>query len=133
MLKSFNIGLVLLLLGGIWILSSSRPADETVVNIKEKNWIDSVFNSMTPDQRLGQLFMVTAFSNKDEAHYKKIDRLVKDYNIGGIMYLQGGPYRQAILTNRYQSEARVPLLVAMDVEWGLSMRLDSSMYFAKQM
>src|SRR6478735_2405461 len=133
MRKFLNIFLLLLAFGGVGSLMSFNGSEENLIEIRQKGWVDSVFTSLTPDQRLGQLFMVAAYSNKDEASYKKIDQLVRDYNIGGLMFLQGTPYRQAVLTNRYQSQARVPLLISMDAEWGLSMRLDSSMYFARQM
>ncbi|RYZ33844.1 MAG: hypothetical protein EOP49_35305 [Sphingobacteriales bacterium] len=101
--------------------------------VRKRQWVDSVFNSMTPDQRIGQLFMVAAYSNKNQAHVNEIEKLVRDYHIGGLMFMQGGPVRQAILTNRYQALARVPLLISMDAEWGLQMRLDSSMQFPRQM
>ncbi|WP_367615703.1 glycoside hydrolase family 3 N-terminal domain-containing protein [Pontibacter liquoris] len=114
-------------------LMSLKPSDETVVNPREKSWVDSVYASLTPDQRLGQLFMVAAYSNKDERHFREIDTLVIRYGIGGVMFMQGGPVRQAKLTNRFQRAAKVPMLVAMDAEWGLDMRLDSSMHFARQM
>jgi beta-N-acetylhexosaminidase len=133
MLKGFNILLLLLLITGTGFMASSTLPDKPIVTEKEQQWVDSVFNSLNPQQRLGQLFMVTAFSNKDAAHTRQIERLVSQYHIGGLMFLQGGPQRQALLTNRYQRLARVPLFVAMDAEWGLDMRLDSSMHFAKQM
>ncbi|UYZ65153.1 glycoside hydrolase family 3 N-terminal domain-containing protein [Hymenobacter weizhouensis] len=138
MLKDLRIRLLLLLLAvtGLVISSSAPrlPDDGTrPMSVAEQTWVDSVFNSLTPDQRLGQLFMVAAYSNKDRKHAQYIEFLVKNYNIGGLMFLQGGPRRQALLTNRYQAAAKVPLLVAMDAEWGLDMRLDSSMHFAKQM
>ena len=133
MLKSFNIFLLLILILGSVLMTATAPADKPVVTVKEQEWVDSVFTALTPDQRLGQLFMVTAFSNKDKAHINQIERLISLYNIGGLMFLQGGPKRQAILTNRYQSKSKVPLFIAMDAEWGLDMRLDSSMHFAKQM
>ncbi|WP_347159782.1 glycoside hydrolase family 3 N-terminal domain-containing protein [Pontibacter chitinilyticus] len=114
-------------------LMSLKSSDELVVNPQEKNWVDSVYASLTPDQRLGQLFMVAAYSNKNEKHFQELDTLVIRYGIGGMMFMQGGPVRQAKLTNRFQGEAKVPLLIAMDAEWGLDMRLDSSMHFARQM
>ncbi|HEX8351137.1 MAG TPA: glycoside hydrolase family 3 N-terminal domain-containing protein [Hymenobacter sp.] len=136
MLKDFRIRLLLLLLAvtGL-IISSSAPNDkgERPITAAEQSWVDSVMNTLTPDQRLGQLFMVAAYSNKDKKHVQHIDELVRTYNIGGLMFLQGGPRRQASLTNRYQAEAKVPLLIALDAEWGLDMRLDSSMHFAKEM
>lgn len=109
------------------------PADPLPSGPVETAWVDSVFNSLTPDQRLGQFFMVAAYSNKDRSHVERIERLVRNYNIGGVMFMQGGPKRQALMANRLQAAAKVPLLVAMDAEWGLDMRLDSSAHFAKQM
>lgn len=96
-------------------------------------WVDSTFNAMSPDQRLGQLFMVAAYSNLNEEHYQEVDKLVSQYHVGGLIFFQGGPVRQAILTNRYQALAKVPLSLAMDAEWGLGMRLDSTISFPKQM
>ncbi|WP_250419121.1 MULTISPECIES: glycoside hydrolase family 3 N-terminal domain-containing protein [Pontibacter] len=133
MLKSFSLGLLILIFLGMGPLMSLKPSEEIVVGIKERNWVDSVFNSLSPDQRIGQLFMVAAYSNKDEKHFREIDTLVTRYGIGGLMFMQGGPERQARLNNRFQAEAKVPMLIAMDAEWGLSMRLDSSTHFARQM
>jgi beta-glucosidase-like glycosyl hydrolase len=99
----------------------------------QEQWADSVLLSLNQDQKIGQLFMVAAYSNKNEDHYSEIDKLVSQYNIGGLIFFQGGPVRQAILTNRYQSKAQVPLFIAMDAEWGLGMRLDSVMSYPKQM
>ena len=99
----------------------------------ETRWVDSVFASLTPDQRLGQFFMVAAYSNREKAHADRIERLVRNQGIGGVMFLQGGPKRQLLMTNRLQAAANVPLLIATDAEWGLDMRLDSTMHFAKEM
>ncbi|MES2627464.1 MAG: glycoside hydrolase family 3 N-terminal domain-containing protein, partial [Bacteroidota bacterium] len=96
-------------------------------------WTDSVMSSLSPRERIGQLFMVAAYSNRDEKHYRQIDSLVAVYGIGGLIFMQGGPVRQANLTNRWQSIARVPLMLSMDAEWGLAMRLDSVSRFPKQM
>jgi beta-N-acetylhexosaminidase len=100
---------------------------------QQEHWVDSVLASMNPEERIGQLFMVAAYSNRNEQHYSEIDELIKNHNIGGLIFFQGGPVRQAVLTNRYQSKSKVPLFIAMDAEWGLSMRLDSTMAFPKQM
>ncbi|HLA55484.1 MAG TPA: glycoside hydrolase family 3 N-terminal domain-containing protein, partial [Flavobacterium sp.] len=93
--------------------------------MKEAAWVDSVYNHMTFDERVGQLFMVSAFSNKDSLHVKSIQELIKCYHIGGLLFLQGGPGRQAKLTNKYQQMSPVPLFIGIDAEWGLAMRLDS--------
>lgn len=96
-------------------------------------WADSVFASLTPDERIAQLFMVAAYSNKDQAHIDEIDQLVSQYKIGGLIFFKGSPVKQVHLTNRYQSKAKTPLLIAIDGEWGLSMRLDSTIQYPRQM
>ena len=80
---------------------------------------------MTFDERVGQLFMVAAYSNKDSVHVNSIARLIKNYKIGGLIFFQGGPGRQAKLTNKYQSLSKTPMFIGIDAEWGLAMRLDS--------
>ena len=89
--------------------------------------------TLSLDERIAQLMMVAAWSNKGREHVRQIEDLVRERNIGGLIFFQGGPVRQAVLTNRYQRMARTPLLVGMDLEWGLGMRLDSTMRFPKQM
>lgn len=93
---------------------------------KKKQWVDSIYSSMTIQEKVSQLFMVAAYSNREKNHVDSIQKLIKDYNIGGLIFFQGGPVRQANLTNLYQSMAKVPLLIGMDAEWGLNMRLDST-------
>src|SRR6056300_9396 len=91
--------------------------------------VDSVLNSMTFEEMVGQLFMVAAYSNKDEAHFAELEKLVSDYHIGGVIVMQGGPERQKKLLDRLQGAAKVPLLVGQDAEWGQAMRLDSTYKF----
>jgi len=96
-------------------------------------WVDSVFHSQTFEERLGQLFMVAAYSNKDARHRQEIARLIREQNLGGLIFFQGGPIRQANLTNYFQSISNIPLFIAMDAEWGINMRLDSVLAFPKAM
>lgn len=96
-------------------------------------WADSILNTMTIEEKIGQLFMVAAYSNKNSDHKDEITHLIKNYHIGGLIFFQGGPLRQAQLTNYYQSVSKVPLLLAMDAEWGLGMRLDSTISYPRQM
>jgi beta-N-acetylhexosaminidase len=96
-------------------------------------WVDSVFKTLTPDERIAQLIMVAAYSNRDRLFEDTISTLIKDYKIGGLVFFQGGPVRQSQLLNRYQAQSKVPLLVAMDAEWGVGMRLDSTVRFPYQM
>lgn len=95
----------------------------------QKKWTDSIYDQMTLEEKIGQLFMVAAYSNKDERHWSSLDSLIINQKIGGVIFFQGGPVRQAQLTNRFQSKAKVPLFIGIDAEWGLSMRLDSTYAF----
>jgi len=102
--------------------------------LNSKNrWADSVFSTLSPQERIAQLFMVAAYSNRDEKHVNDIKKLIVDYKIGGLIFFQGGPMRQAIQTNTYQSLSKVPLFISIDAEWGLAMRLDSTTQFPHQM
>ena len=100
-------------------------ADTEYATEGQKKWVDSIYNQLSFEEKLGQLFMVAAFSNKDTVHTNAIDKLIIQKKIGGLIFMQGGPVRQARLTNRYQSESKVPLFIGIDAEWGLAMRLDS--------
>lgn len=102
-------------------------------NIQAKHWVDSVFKSLTPAQRIAQLMIIRAHSNKGPEHIAEVTNLIKKYNVGGLCFFQGGPVRQALLTNQYQKIAKTPLLISIDGEWGLGMRLDSVINFPRQM
>ncbi|MDX9751758.1 MAG: glycoside hydrolase family 3 N-terminal domain-containing protein, partial [Flavobacteriales bacterium] len=96
-------------------------------------WADSVLATLSLEERIAQLMMVAAYSDKDAKHEAAIEKLVRERHIGGLIFFQGGPGRQARLTDRYQAAARTPLLLGMDLEWGLAMRLDSTVQFPRQM
>ena len=84
---------------------------------------------MTLREKIGQLFVVAAYSNKSIIHEQEIIRLIKNFGIGGVMFLQGSPKKQKKITRKFQQSSKIPLIVAQDAEWGLSMRLDSSIKF----
>jgi beta-N-acetylhexosaminidase len=85
------------------------------------------------EERIGQLFMLATYSNKDEAEYQTIERLVREQHLGGLIFMQGTPASQVALVNRYQNVAKVPLLMAQDAEWGPGMRLTDSPNYPKNM
>lgn len=89
-------------------------------------WVDSIYGNMSLQEKMGQLFMVSAYSNRNDSHPDSIQKLIKDFHIGGLIFFQGGPVRQAALTNEYQRTSKVPLFIGVDGEWGLNMRLDST-------
>jgi beta-glucosidase-like glycosyl hydrolase/CubicO group peptidase (beta-lactamase class C family) len=99
----------------------------------QSNWAKEVLKELTLEQKIGQLFMVAAYSNRGKEHVDNIVSLIENQNIGGLIFFQGGPYRQANLTNYYQSLSKIPLLISIDGEWGISMRLDSTINYPKQL
>ncbi|HOS85455.1 MAG TPA: glycoside hydrolase family 3 N-terminal domain-containing protein, partial [Bacteroidales bacterium] len=99
----------------------------------DKTWVDSVYNSMTLEQRIGQLFMVAAYTSPEQSNKQQVADLITNYGIGGIIFMKGSPTNQVIYTNYFQSLSKVPLMVAIDGEWGLAMRLDSTTSFPRQL
>ena len=99
---------------------------------EESYWVDSVFNSLTPDERIAQLMIIEAFSNRGSKYEADVMRLIRDYKVGGLIYFQGGPMQQAKLTNKYQAASKVPLFISMDAETGVGMRLDSTVHYPFQ-
>ena len=93
---------------------------------QKSQWVDSIYNNMTLQEKVGQLFMVAAYSNRNNAHTDYIKKMITNNHLGGLVFFQGGPVRQATLTNTYQSISKVPLMIGIDAEWGLNMRLDST-------
>ena len=100
---------------------------------QQPKWVDSVFKKLSKKQKIAQLFFVAAYSNKSKRFTDSIAKVIKKEKVGGLVFFQGGPGRQAILTNQYQKKAKVPLLIASDGEWGLGMRLDSTVAYPYQM
>ncbi len=107
-------------------INSSNAPKLFELSPEGNKWVDSLYNAMTLEEKLGQLFMVAAYSNKDTVHFNAIDKLIQENKIGGLIFFQGGPVRQVKLTNRFQSKSKIPLFIGNDAEWGLNMRLDST-------
>ncbi len=97
--------------------------------LSQKNWVESKYENMTLREKVGQLFMVSVASNQNHAAEERITNLIRSYHIGGVIFSKGGPVRQAKMTNTFQNSSKIPLLIGMDAEWGLAMRLDSTYAF----
>jgi beta-N-acetylhexosaminidase len=98
-----------------------------------KSWVDSVFHSLSLDEKIGQLLMPRGNTSGKGYEPEKLKQWVKDYQIGGLVFFAGQPTTQAQLVNELQALSKVPLLIGMDLEWGLAMRLDSTVRFPYQM
>ena len=95
----------------------------------QEKWVDSILSSMTIDEKIGQLFMIQAYSNLDSVHENKIKEMIQKYHVGNLIFMQGTPIKQAQLTNTYQSLSEIPLMIGFDGEWGLDMRLQNTYRF----
>ena len=128
--KKQDIFIVLLLL---LLTFSANAAQPPYLKDTSAAWVDSVLNSLTLEEKIGQLFMVAAYSNKDETHYQSVEKYIRDYKVGGLIFFQGTAVKQAELTNRYQAAAKTPLWIGFDGEWGLGMRLDNTISYPRQL
>ena len=99
----------------------------------QNRWVDSIYNELSLEQKIGQLFMVAAYSGTDKYNEQEIKSLIRNQQIGGLIFMQGTASKQARLTNQYQRMSKVPLLIGMDAEWGLGMRLKGIKDLPKQM
>ncbi len=99
----------------------------------ESSWVDSVMESLSLEEKIAQMIMIPAYSNRGSDHLEELLKLVEKEKVGGVIFFQGGPVHQAKMTNSLQEASDIPLLVAMDAEWGLGMRLDSVISYPRQM
>ncbi|MEN1785440.1 MAG: glycoside hydrolase family 3 N-terminal domain-containing protein [Bacteroidota bacterium] len=98
-------------------------------SLQQRAWVDSVYTASSLDQLVGQLFMVSVTSEETASANSVLTQLIEKHHIGGLIFSKGNPARQVRLTNTLQSKASTPLLIGMDAEWGLAMRLDSTHAF----
>ena len=99
----------------------------------EKKWVRKQFASLSLNEKIAQLMVLRAHSNWSEEKKDSLSEIIKKYNIGGLCFFQGGPVREALQTNYYQSLVKTPLFISMDAEWGVGMRLDSVEMFPRQL
>ncbi len=105
-------------------------------NPSAQQWADSVFNTLSDDERITQLMVLRESEITKDGVFiydSAITEAIEKYNIGGIVLFQGGPVKQANFINRFQSIAKTPLMVCIDAEWGLGMRVDSIIPLNHQM
>lgn len=95
------------------------------------NWADSVFSNMTLEEKIGQLFMIAGYSNRDANYEQELIGSVQKYHPGGVIFFQGDIKRQITLTNRLQAKSFLPLFIGMDAEHGLGWRLKDGMTFPR--
>lgn len=128
-MNKYHIAAVLLFHSFFVFSQQLHPLEVMSDKENQEKWVDSIYESLSLEQRIGQLFMVDLFSSDPKSKIDRIKKLITENHIGGVIFSKGGPGRQAHITNDFQKAAKVPLLIAMDAEWGLAMRLDSTFAF----
>lgn len=131
--NAFNFPVLLLLF--CWLFPSEHLQSQSIQlesSPDEIRWVDSVYHSLSLDERIAQLLVVRA-NQPNQPYDDRIDHWIKAYNIGGITFFAGEPESQLIQTNRWQQLSKTPLLVTMDAEWGLAMRLKGTVSYPLQM
>ncbi len=129
-MKIFKISALLIVF--FLLVKPSLTMGQFNLNTKQQKWVDSVFANLTPDEKIGQLLMPRANYNVNY-DTEKLKEWIKEYKIGGLVFFAGSPVKQANLVNMLQENSRTPLMIGMDLEWGLAMRLDSTVRFPYQM
>lgn len=92
-------------------------------------WVDSIYRQMSLDERIGQLFMPYISSKNNAENKAKIKDLIDRLHIGNFFFLKGNPSDEQALNNFIQLNSKYPVITAIDAEWGLAMRLDSTPKF----
>ncbi len=123
-------GLVFLTFVFVQLINAQQIDPLLAKDVAAQNiWVDSIMKSMSVDEKIGQLFMVQAYSNKDKKHEKFITNMIQKYHVGNLIFMQGTPEKQVALNNKYQEISKVPLMIGFDGEWGLDMRLKNTYRF----
>ena len=96
---------------------------------KAVKYADSLYAKLSMDERIGQLYIVALYTNKDQNHISGVRKLVEQERIGGIILMQDDAEQEIVLVNEFQKKSRVPMLFGMDAEWGLYQRIKTAHKF----
>jgi len=121
-MKRLNLFLIILVSQSF--LCQYQPKNLANSDLRKANkWVDETYNSLSQTERLGQLFIVALYTNKDEAHISQIRNIVLNDKIGGLILMQDDAAREINLVNEFQAKSKVPLMIGMDAEWGVFQRI----------
>ena len=101
--------------------------------VKQEVWVDSIYNTLSIDQKIGQLFTIWVATKQGHDKMKEVSSIIEKNHLGGLIFSLGNIKDQAKYTNIFQSISKVPLLIGMDAEWGIGMRLDDAFSFPYNM
>lgn len=133
-MKRYSITLILLLL----FLFSVAQVEPLLLfkahhNSQCTKWVEATIGKMSLREKIGQLFIYTMAPEQSKANMKQLEKAVKKYKIGGILFSGGNVLTQANVTNAAQNMSQIPIMIMCDGEWGLAMRLRGTPSFPKNM
>lgn len=126
------LSIIFLIFSTLSLLAPPRKKQGKVTKFA-KTWAEQTFDSMTVDERLGQLFMIECRPTYGSAHIAEVERMVQQHHVGGIIFFKGDPTEEVKLTNRFQAMSKTKLMIAIDGEWGLAMRLANTISYPYQL
>ncbi len=99
----------------------------------QSNWVDSVLQTMSLESKIGQLFIIRSYAKPSETQSKEVQSLIQNYHVGGVCFFKGTIPVLTEMINQYQSWSGIPLMMSMDAEWGIGMRMTDGFSFPKNM
>lgn len=140
--RTFAIALTLFLVAGLCMVSliAARAKGHEPYNRplsrKDEAWVRKTLAALTIEEKVGQMVMADAnvvFWNRENPDYQKMRHHVVDNKVGGVLLFRSEVWPASILANRWQQMAKVPLLMAADLEMGMGMRFDDTPWWAPNM
>ncbi len=130
-LKIFPVLIILLVaqFSEIFALESPEKGDPPFLLLSEDFWVKEILDSMSLEEKIAQLIMIPVYPRQTDAEKVQIIKTIQTYKPGGVLIMQGSPARTVQWINEFQNNSDVPLFVAIDGEWGLSMRIDSTLRY----
>ncbi|WP_312075340.1 glycoside hydrolase family 3 N-terminal domain-containing protein [Chryseobacterium sp.] len=124
MRKLSNVLLIVLLILNLNIYAQYQPKNWSKADIKKaEKWVDDKYNSLSQNEKLGQLFIVALYTNKGDYHIDEIRKIVTKEQIGGLILMQDDAAKEINLVNEFQQKSKTPMMIGMDAEWGLFQRI----------
>ena len=121
---------LIILVFSLKITAQYQPKNLSKEDLKKANeWVDKTYNSLSQDEKLGQLFIIALYTNRGENYINNVRNIVTNEKIGGLILMQDDAAREINLVNEFQKTSKVPLMIGMDAEWGLFQRIATAHKF----
>jgi beta-N-acetylhexosaminidase len=103
---------------------------------KDEDWVRKTLRSLSLDEKIGQMVMADAnvvFWNRESDEYKRLQHHIVDNKVSGVILFRSEVWPSAVIINRWQQMAKVPLLISADLEMGMGMRFDDTPWWPPNM